>query len=108
LELNALYNNAFALVYPSSYEGFGIPVVEAMKAGCPFIALNKSSIPEVAGDAGVLMDDLTIDFFNEALSRIKTDRDEIIIKGLNQVSNFSWEKCYYETLKIYKEQNVKF
>jgi mannosyltransferase len=108
LELNTLYNNAFALVYPSSYEGFGIPVVEAMKAGCPFIALKKSSIPEVAGDAGVLMDDLTIDFFNEALSKIKTDREEIIIKGLNQVSNFSWEKCYYETLNIYKELNNKF
>lgn len=102
-ELNILYNTAFALLYPSSYEGFGIPLVEAMKAGCPFIALNCSSIPEVAGNAGFLMGTLDVSSFNEAVSCIKKDREEMIKKGFVQANNFSWEKCYQEILEIYKE-----
>jgi len=102
-KLNKLYNNAYALIYPSSYEGFGIPLLEAMKAGCPFIAFKSSSIPEVAGDAGVLIDKLEIPLFNEALSIINKNRKEIINKGFSQAEKFSWEKCYNETLNIYKE-----
>ena len=101
-ELNILYNNAFALLYPSSYEGFGIPLVEAMKAGCPFIALNCSSIPEVAGNAGFLIETLDVSSFNEAVSCIKKNREEIIKRGFVQANNFSWEKCYQEILEIYK------
>lgn len=102
-KLNELYNNAFGLIYPSSYEGFGIPLLEAMKAGCPFIALNHSSIPEVAGDAGVLIDKLEISFFNEAVLNISKNREEIIKKGFVRVNNFSWEKCYQETMDVYKD-----
>ncbi|WP_290869520.1 glycosyltransferase family 1 protein [Flavobacterium sp.] len=102
-ELNILYNTAFALLYPSSYEGFGIPIVEAMKAGCPFIALNCSSIPEVAGNAGFLMETLDMSSFNEAVFCIKNDREGIIKKGFVQAKKFSWEKCYQEILEIYKE-----
>lgn len=102
-ELNILYNTAFALLYPSSYEGFGIPLVEAMKAGCPFIALNYSSIPEVAGNAGFLIETLEISSFNEAVSCIKNDREEIIKKGFVQANKFSWDKCYKEVVEIYKE-----
>lgn len=105
MELNELYNQAFALLYPSSYEGFGIPILEAMKAGCPFIALNASSIPEVAGDAGVLVDRLNVQLFLEAIETIKVDRDTIIKKGFIQSAKFSWEKCYQETLCIYEELN---
>ncbi|MBS7255459.1 glycosyltransferase family 4 protein [Flavobacterium branchiicola] len=102
-ELNELYNKAYALMYPSSYEGFGIPLLEAMKAGCPFIALRSSSIPEVAGDAGVIIDKLEIPLFNKAISIINKNREEIINKGFSQANKFSWEKCYTETLNIYKE-----
>lgn len=102
-KLNELYNNAFALIYPSSYEGFGIPLLEAMMAGCPFIAFKNSSIPEVAGDAGVLMDKLEISFFNEAVSTISSKREEIIKMGFEQAKKFSWEKCYKEIMNVYKE-----
>ncbi|RTY83742.1 glycosyltransferase family 1 protein [Flavobacterium sp. ZB4P23] len=104
-ELNVLYNTAFALLYPSSYEGFGIPLLEAMKAGCPFIAYNNSSIPEVAGNAGVLIDQLKISLFNEAVLHIEKNRIAIIKKGFDQVGNFSWEKCYQETLQVYLDLN---
>lgn len=102
-DLNKLYNKAFSLVYPSFYEGFGIPIVEAMKAGCPFIALNCSSIPEVAGQAGILMDKLDILSFNNAVSEIRNNREEIIKRGFIQSNVFSWQRCYQETLEIYKE-----
>jgi mannosyltransferase len=102
-KLNELYNNAFALIYPSSYEGFGIPLLEAMKAGCPFIAYNSSSIPEVAGDAGILIDKLDVSLFKETVLMIAVNREEIVKKGFNQANKFSWEKCYQETLQVYKE-----
>jgi mannosyltransferase len=102
-ELNILYNTSFALVYPSSYEGFGIPIVEAMRAGCPFIALNCSSIPEIAGNAGVLMEKLDLESFNSAILTIKYNREIIINNGLNQAIKFSWEKCSNEILGIYEE-----
>lgn len=63
-DLNWLYNRAFALIYPSLYEGFGIPVLEAMRAGCPVVAFNGSSIPEVAGEAGLLVDEATAEAFS--------------------------------------------
>lgn len=102
-KLNELYNGAYALIYPSSYEGFGIPILESMKAGCPFIALNSSSIPEVAGNGGVLLNKLDLLLFNEAVLMIYRNRTSIIEKGLQQTTNFSWDKCYEETLQVYKE-----
>jgi len=101
-KLNELYNSAYILIYPSSYEGFGIPLLEAMKAGCPFIALNASSISEVCQDAGVLIDNLEISSFNQAVVKIEKNRSEIIKKGFARGNEFSWEKCYEETLDVYK------
>lgn len=104
-ELNILYNFAAALVYPSSYEGFGIPVVEAQKAGCPVIAYNSSSIPEVIGETPLLMNELTE---RELLEKLKLLSDDELMKkvrsdGLENAKRFSWDKMYCEYLKLYKE-----
>jgi mannosyltransferase len=99
--LNLLYNQAACLVYPSSYEGFGIPLLEAMRAGCPFLALNGSSIPEVAGDAGYLLRSLDLDEADAALKRIVADRPSFSEKGYKQAEKFSWDKCYSETYNLY-------
>lgn len=101
-KLNELYNHAFALVYPSSYEGFGIPLLEAMRSGCPFIALNSSSIPEVAGNAGILVDELVLFEFQKAIDIIQSQRQEIVNRGKIQSNRFSWDKCYEETKLVYE------
>lgn len=101
--LNALYNRAKALIYPSSYEGFGIPVIEAMAAGCPVIAVNASSIPEVAGDAGLLLDRADAYGVADQLRRLEDTgfRADVQSRGLQNAQRFSWESCYQETLSFY-------
>jgi glycosyltransferase involved in cell wall biosynthesis len=105
IELNALYNNAFALIYPSVYEGFGFPVVEAMRAGCPVISNNLSSIPEVGGDAIIMIDEISADSIVEKINLLKQNevRLSMINKGLKQSEKFTWEKCFNETYSFYKE-----
>ncbi|MFO6423834.1 glycosyltransferase family 4 protein [Motilimonas sp. KMU-193] len=102
-DLNVAYNRAYALLYPSSYEGFGIPILEAMRAGCPVIAVNVSSIPEVAGDAAVLTPKADTDLFVDALKSVASRRESLMHAGFEQAKLFSWDKCYIETLQVYKE-----
>lgn len=70
-ELNVLYQNALALVYPSYYEGFGIPLIEAMKSGCPVIASKSSSVKEIANDAAVLIESISSDKIQDSIVRLK-------------------------------------
>ena len=105
-DLPALYNAANLFVYPSLYEGFGLPPLEAMSCGCPVITSNISSLPEVVGDAGIMIDPYSVDELYEAMHKVLINeivRKDMIKKGLERSQMFSWTKTAEETLKIYKE-----
>lgn len=98
-----LYSNALCFVYPSLYEGFGIPILEAFNCGCPVITSNISSLPEVGGEAAIYVDPLRVDDIKEKIDYVlKADREKLAKKGFEQVKKFSWEKTAQETLKIYQ------
>ncbi len=101
--LNLLYNHAFCLLYPSNYEGFGIPVIEAMSAGCPVVAVNVSSIPEACGNAGLLVDKPDVDDFAEKMKMLEdlSFRRNLIQKGIDHSGKFSWDLCYHQTRQFY-------
>jgi len=94
-ELSIAYSGAVALVYPSLYEGFGLPIIEAMKMGCPVIAGTNSSIPEVAGDGAILIDTKNITKLSETLAKVREPevRNELIKNGYENIKRFSWEKA---------------
>ncbi len=103
-DLNALYTNAVALVYPSQYEGFGIPPLEAMRSGCPAVAFNNSSLPEVMGDAGVLIEEGDFEGLCEAVARLRRDaawRDSVVKAQLAQGGVFNWDAAYEQLKALY-------
>lgn len=104
-KLNILYNNAYALVYPSLYEGFGLSVVEAQRAGCPVIATDASSIPEIIGDKTLLMTVPTPESLIEKLNGLQLGdvREKVVAAGLENSKRFTWEKMYQKYLSLYRE-----
>ena len=97
---------AAALIYPSFYEGFGIPPLEAMSVGTPVICSNTSSLPEIVGEAALLINPYNITEITKAIDRITEDKDlrqALRVKGLKQVKKYSWDKMVEETIKVYEE-----
>jgi glycosyltransferase involved in cell wall biosynthesis len=104
-ELVELYSKALAFVFPSLYEGFGIPALEAFASQCPAILANTSSLPEIGGDAALYFDPYSIDDMRNQIERVICSsalREELVKKGKEQVKLFSWEKCARETMEVYK------
>lgn len=105
-DLPALYKNATCLAFPSLYEGFGLPVLEAMAAGVPVLTSNVSSLPEVAGDAAITVDPYNVDAITDGLQKLILDttlRDTLIRKGLARAKQFTWEKSARQLLSIYQD-----
>lgn len=106
LDLAHYYSAAALLAYPSLYEGFGLPPLEAMACGCPVVTSNSSSLPEVMGGAGIMVNPYDADSLFRAMRRVLADnelRDDIIRRGLKQSRRFSWEKTAEETLEVYNK-----
>jgi len=104
--LPALYSAARALVFPSLYEGFGIPVLEAMACGTPVVTSNCSSLPEVAGDAALLVDPRDTEAIAEAALRLLDDealRESLRARGLERARQFPWSRTARQTLQVYRE-----
>lgn len=103
--LARLYQCAEAFIYPSLFEGFGIPPLEAMSLGCPVVCSKASSLPEVVGDAGEYFDPCIAESITAAIERVtqsQTRRDELIEKGYTRCTAFSWKRCASETLSVYR------
>jgi glycosyltransferase involved in cell wall biosynthesis len=104
-DLAALYSGALAFVYPSFYEGFGLPPLEAMQCGVPVITSNTSSLPEVVGDAGIMVSPTDTDALCQSMLEIYNNpslRKTMPLSSIERSKQFSWEKCTQETLNAYK------
>ena len=105
-DLVFMYAGAKTLIFPSVYEGFGLPPLEAMACGIPVIASNTSSVPEVVGEAGILIDPFDVDMFAEAMMNLADDmsfRDMLAEKSLTRSQLFSWDSCAEKTISTYKK-----
>ena len=104
-DLAPLYSGSLVFVYPSLYEGFGLPLLEAMQCGTPVIASSTSSLPEVVGDAGILVDPADSDSLCQNILNIYRDerlRNILSNKSLVQARKYSWKKCVNETIEVYR------
>lgn len=105
-DLPALYSGAVCFAFPSLYEGFGLPILEAMACGTPVVTSNVSSLPEVAGDAALMVNPYNTEEIAEAIRRLIYDqalRESLIEKGYNQVKKFSWDKSAQQLIQIYTD-----
>ena len=105
-DLIELYRKALVFVYPSYYEGFGFPVLEALASGTPVVSSNASSLPEVGGEAAIYVDPFDVKSIAEGIKKVlrfdDSNYQRMIQKGLEQSKKFSWEKCARETLAVLK------
>jgi glycosyltransferase involved in cell wall biosynthesis len=104
-ELIRFYQEATLFVFPSLYEGFGYPVLEAMACGCPVISSNASSLPEVAGDAGLLVDPMDVSHLTHEIERVLSDatlRADLHARGVERASRFSWNRSIRELVMVYE------
>lgn len=105
-DMQALYSEAFAFIYPSRYEGFGIPILDAFKAGCPVILSRCSCFPEVGGDAALYFDVTSGDDLRNQIYRLINEgglREKMVNRGRNRVQDFTWLRCAEETARVYRE-----
>lgn len=105
-DISALYSGAEVFVYPSLYEGFGLPPLEAMCCGTPVVVSNTSSLPEVVGNAGVYVEPFSIDSIAEGIIKVIRDkelRNELVQRGYKQANKFSWDKAAAAVVNIYRE-----
>jgi glycosyltransferase involved in cell wall biosynthesis len=105
-DLPGLYGGARVFAYPSRYEGFGLPVLEAMRCGVPVVTTNVSSMPEVAGQGALLVDPDDVNGLAEALARLVEDTElaqTLACRGRQQAARFSWERCAVETRGVYEQ-----
>ena len=103
--LSFLYSNVAALIYPSFYEGFGLPIIEAMSFGCPVISSNGGALEEIGGKGIEYFNPLDIDDISFKLEKILSSNETLntqINYGLERCQKFSWEKCAKETIDVYK------
>jgi glycosyltransferase involved in cell wall biosynthesis len=104
-DLPAIYSAATVFVYPSFFEGFGLPPLEAMQCGTPVITGNRTSLPEILGDAGVMVDPYDVNALADAIERLLNEselRSQLSRRGLAQAKRFSWEKTARDTLKVFE------
>ncbi len=102
-DLVRLYSGARTLVYATLYEGFGLPILQAMACGCPVVTSNVSSMPEVAGGAAVLVNPNEPDEIAGGIKRVLKEREVWVKKGSARVKDFNWEKVARETMAVYEE-----
>lgn len=105
-DLSAIYSGATAFIFPSLYEGFGLPTLEAMRCGTPVITSNTTSLPEVVGTAGITIDPQDENALCQAMLNLLTDSNlvqELKQKGFERSQNFSWSKCAADTVEVYKK-----
>ena len=102
-DLVALYNLASVYCQPSFYEGFGLPVLEAMACGCPVVAAKTSSLPEICGSAAIMVDPYNLDDMIKGLKKALVKQEELRDKGFQQVKKFSWGKTAQKTYEIYQK-----
>lgn len=109
-QLNAIYNHAFALIYPSEYEGFGLPIIEAQQCGCPVLIQKASSLPEIAGDGAIIVEyeknhqclTSSMAAMVNRMHQGQISLSDLQQRGFSNAQRFSWQKCYEQTKQVYQ------